>query len=202
MNRLTIVTLFLALFGCSSPEERLPVLGEPVFNGSDTVYPTIRDFNFTNQDNLPVTNETFKNKVYVADFIFLNCPSICPKMNTNMLDVYRVFENNQNVLFLSHTIDPENDSISRLKAYSDNLAILSSKWHFVTGHQDSIYEIAEKSYFAQAYPDSTAPGGYVHSGGLLLIDGNRQIRGVYDGTDTIETKRLVNDIKKLLKEQF
>lgn len=202
MNKLIFLSFVSFLFSCSTAEERLPVLGDPILVGGDTVYPTIKDFAFMDQDSNLVTNNTFENKVYVTDFIFLNCPSICPKMNENMLNVYRKFESNNNVLFLSHTIDPERDSISVLKRYARNLNVSADKWHFVTGNRDSIYNMAENSYFAQAYKDSLAPGGYAHSGGLLLIDRNRRIRGVYDGTDAIETKRLVNDLHKLLKEQF
>ncbi len=193
---------------CSAPQQRkLPVLGDPIIkssivkgeNTSDTIYPKIKDFLFINQDSLVVTNKTFNNKIYIADFIFLSCPSICPLMNKNMLSVYRSFETNPDVLFLSHTIDPENDNISRLKNYSENLSVSSNKWHFVTGNKDSIYSIAD-GYFATAYKDSTAPGGFVHSGGLLLIDKNKHIRGVYDGTNEPEVKRLINDIHILLKE--
>lgn len=119
-----------------------------------------------------------------------------------MTKVYETYKSNPNILFISHTIDPENDSIPRLKSYAENLGVDSKKWFFVTGDKDKIYSLAEESYFATAYSDSTAPGGYVHSGGLLLVDKNKRIRGVYDGTDPKETDRLKADIKTLLNEQF
>ena len=117
-----------------------------------------------------------------------------------MIKVYEEFKNNDTVLFLSHTIDPERDSIKRLKLFSETIKVKSNKWHFVTGEKNIIYEMAEKSYFSNAYKDSTAEGGFVHSGGLLLVDKNRHIRGVYDGTDDVETARLIKDIRILLKE--
>lgn len=119
-----------------------------------------------------------------------------------MTKVYEAYKSNSNILYISHTIDPLNDSIPRLKSYSENLGADPKKWFFVTGDKDKIYALAKESYFATAYSDSTAPGGYVHSGGLLLVDKNKHIRGVYDGTDPKETERLITDIKTLLNEQF
>jgi protein SCO1/2 len=198
-----IPCLFL-LISCSNHEKeakvRLPFLGEPIVKGTDSIYPTIDDFSFLDQDSQIVTNSTFSNKIYVADFIFLSCPSICPKMNMEMLKVYKEFKNNDTVLFLSHTIDPERDSIKRLKLFAENINVKSSKWHFVTGKKEVIFNIAEKSYFSNAYKDSLAEGGFVHTGGLLLIDKNKYIRGVYDGTNESETGRLIKDIRILLKE--
>ncbi|WP_103727049.1 SCO family protein [Flavobacterium croceum] len=195
-----VLTLFLCiLFSCNQKPDKLPFLGNPVVNGKDTIYPKIHDFSFIDQDSITVTNKTFENKIYVADFIFLSCPTICPKMHTELSSVYNIYKNNPNILFISHTIDPEHDTVERLKAYTKSNKI-SNKWHFVTGNRDSIYSIATKSYFATAYNDSKEPGGYVHSGGFLLIDKNRHIRGVYDGTNPEETKRLIRDIKVLLSE--
>jgi len=187
---------------CSRNEIRLPILGKAEVIGKDTVYQTIKPFSFTDQRSEPVTNDTFKGKVYVADFIFLSCPTICPKMTIEMKKVYDAYQMDNDVLFLSHTIDPDHDTISKLKKHSDQLNIDPEKWRFVTGEKEAIYSIATNSYFATAYSDRKAPGGYVHSGGLLLIDKNRHIRGVYDGTNAEETKRLISDLEILLREQF
>lgn len=187
---------------CQTSEKRLPILGNPTLVGKDSVYPVIADFSFVNQNGEEVNNQTFDNHIYIADFIFLSCPSICPKMTHEMHQVYLAFANNEKVKFISHSIDPERDSLSRLKAYAENLGVVANKWHFVRTSQDSVLQIAEKSYFSTAYPDSTAPGGFTHSGGLLLVDKNRHIRGVYNGTNPQETKRLIEDIQTLLKEQF
>jgi protein SCO1/2 len=121
-------------------------------------------------------------------------------MNTEMLRVYNAFKNNDTVLFLSHTIDPEKDGVRQLKNFAENINVTSIKWHFVTGNQENIYDLAEHSYFSNAYKDSLAEGGFTHTGGLLLIDKKRHIRGVYDGTNDLETNRLISDIRILLKE--
>ena len=193
--------LVVLLFArCSEPTKRLPFLGNPDVIGKDTIYPTIRDFSFIDQDCTIVTNHTFENRIYVADFIFLSCPTICPVMTKEMTKVYDVYKTSPYVMFLSHTIDPERDTIEALKNYTKSQRIDSRKWRFVTGDKNDIYSIAEENYFTAAYADSSAPGGFVHGGGLLLIDENRHIRGVYDGTNQKETKRLINDIKILLQE--
>lgn len=198
----SLLSICLLMFGCISKNNRLPILGNPTIVGKDTVYPAIPAFKFINQDGLEVTEKTFEDKIYIADFIFLSCPTICPKMTKEMAKVYESYKSNPNILFISHTIDPINDSIPRLKSYSHNLGVDSKKWFFVTGDKERIYSLAEESYYATAYSDSTALGGYVHSGGLLLVDKNKHIRGVYDGTDQSETKRLISDIENLLNEQF
>jgi len=202
--RLNILAIlfFGAFCSCRQPVSKLPILGDPIINGRDTIYPTIARFSLIDQDSETISNQTFDNKIYVADFIFLSCPSICPKMTGELNTVYKAYANDERVQFISHTIDPERDSVSRLKLYAENLGVSSDKWHFVTGNKDSIYSLANNSYFSAAFPDSTAPGGFAHSGAFLLIDKNRHIRGVYNSTKDDETQRLINDIRILLKEQF
>lgn len=195
-----MVMLLFTIISCSNPSKKLPVLGNSTITGKDTIYPKIKNFSFIDQDSTIVTNATFRDKIYIADFIFLSCPTICPKMTTQLSSVYAVYKNNPSVYFLSHTIDPKNDSIPRLKAFANNLGV-NKRWHFVTGNRDDIFKLATESYFATVYPDAKEPGGYVHSGGLLLVDKNRHIRGVYDGTNPVETKRLIADIQILLKEK-
>jgi protein SCO1/2 len=192
----------ILLIGCKETSPTLPILGEPTIAGNDTIYPTIANFSFINQDSNLVTNQTFENKVYVADFIFLSCPTICPKMTREMYSAYLHFAKDDRVLFISHTINPERDSVPELKIYAKSIGVSSDKWHFVTGNQDSILKLSEDSYFTAAYPDSTSPGGFSHSGGLLLVDKNRHIRGVYNGIKPEETQRLLKDIQTLLNEQF
>lgn len=195
-----LVITYLA-FSCSnSSEKKLPILGNYTIIGQDTLYPKVPKFEFINQDSVLINNETYKDKIYIADFVFLSCPTICPVMTNEMMKVYKTYQKEPSIFFLSHTIDPDNDTIGRLKNYATNFGIDSKKWSFVTGKKDEIYEIAENGYFSVAYEDSTAPGGFIHGGGLLLVDKNRHIRGVYDGTNSAETKRLINDIKLLLKE--
>lgn len=196
------ILVFCLVASCSQPARKLPILGNPNIEGKDTAYPTISNFNLTDQDSNTISNNTFDNKIYVADFIFLSCPTICPKMTDAMHNVYLAYTNDERVAFLSHSIDPEHDTIPRLKAYANKLGVAANRWHFVTGNQDSILNLSENSYFSAAYPDSTSPGGFTHSGGLLLVDKNRHIRGVYNSTTPEETQRLINDIQMLLKEQF
>jgi protein SCO1 len=179
---------------------KLPIFGEREFNGEDTTYHTVGDFSFVDQDSAQVTDETFNDKIYVADFFFTSCRTICPIMKTQMLRVYDSIENDPDVLLLSHTIDPEYDTVAKLHDFAERLGVKSSKWHFVTGNKDSIYNIAQKSYFATALEDKTEPDGFIHSGAFLLIDKDKRIRGKYDGTKEDDVNRLLADIETLKNE--
>ena len=203
------IILFFIISGCSEPgNTKLPILGrksiqERIVNGTvktDTIYHRIDDFKFTNQDSLEVTNSTFENKIYVADFFFTTCPTICPIMKTQMLRVYERFKDNEGVLFLSHTIDPEYDTVALLHDFAERLGVSSKKWHFVTGQKEYIYEIGQNSYMVTAMEDENEPGGYLHSGAFILVDPDRHIRGLYDGTKEDQVDRLISDIPKLLSE--
>jgi protein SCO1/2 len=181
-------------------EKPLPILGERDYNGQDTVYHTVPDFAFVNQDSILVTNNTFENKIYVTDFFFTKCPTICPIMKTQMLRIYEKYQNDPEVLILSHTIDPEYDNVKVLHDFAANLGVDNRKWHFVTGNMDEIYTLAEKGYFTRAAEDPTVAGGFLHSGAFLLIDKNRRIRGQYDGTKEEQVDRLIRDIERLKNE--
>lgn len=202
MKYFTVLPAILIFFSCSqqSSSDKLPFLGNNIYEENDTIYHTIQDFELVDQDSSIVTNETFANKVYVADFFFTSCPTICPKMKAQMLRVYEKFESNEQVAILSHTIDPTYDTVALLKDYADRLGVSSDTWKFVTGDQDYIYNLAEKSYISLADEDGNAPGGFVHSGAFLLVDKERRIRGYYDGTIPEQVDVLMNDIEKLLKE--
>lgn len=192
----------------STTSGKLPILGEPMIssvevNGKyipDTIYPTIPSFTFINQNGDTVTENSYNNKIYVADFFFTTCPTICPVMKKEMLRVYEAYKNNPEVLILSHTIDPEHDSVSVLKDYSERLEVSSNKWNFVTGNKDSIYSIAEY-YMVSADEDPSAPGGFIHSGAFVLIDADKHIRGYYDGTKPKDVDQLIEDISTLLNEK-
>jgi protein SCO1/2 len=186
--------------GCAPKGERLPVFGEKTFNGKDTTYHTIAPFQFVDQDSAVVNNATFKNKIYVADFFFTSCRTICPIMKTQMLRVYEATQGMDDVLLLSHSIDPEYDTVALLRDFANRLGVESKRWHFVTGVKDSIFKIAQTSYFATALEDKTEPGGRIHSGAFLLIDKQGRIRGKYDGTKEEDVNRLIADIKKLRNE--
>ncbi len=195
-------SLLLLAAACSpsKQEEKLPILGQRNVEGNDTIYHTIADFRFVDQDSNIVTQETFKDKIYVADFFFTSCRTICPIMKTQMLRVYDSIKSDPDVVLLSHTIDPEYDTVGLLHDYANRLGVKSDKWHFVTGNQDDIYNIAQTSYFATAMADNTEPDGFIHSGAFLLIDKDRRIRGKYDGTKDDDVNRLLRDIARLKKE--
>ena len=189
------------VLGCGPGSEKpLPIFGERDIEGNDTIYHTIADFKFVNQDSAAVTNDTFKGKIYVADFFFTSCRTICPKMKSQMLRVYDSVENDSEVLLLSHTIDPEYDTVGLLKDFAERLGVESKKWHFVTGEKEEIYRIAQTSYFATALEDKSEPDGFIHIGAFLLIDKHQRIRGKYDGTLEDDVNRLLKDIEKLKKE--
>lgn len=199
-NMFIAIMVFLAASCIEKKESRLPIFGEREVVGSDTVYHKIAEFRFVNQDSAFVTNETFKGKIYITDFFFTSCRTICPIMKTQMHRVYEAVETDPEVLILSHTIDPEYDTVGLLHDFADRLGVKSSKWHFVTGEKDAIYDIAQESYFATAMEDKSEPDGFIHSGAFLLIDKEQRIRGKYDGTKEEDVNRLLEDIKKLKKE--
>jgi protein SCO1 len=196
------VIISAAILECciAKKEQPLPVFGEREVSGSDTVYHAIADFKFVDQDSNEVTNDTFKGKIYVADFFFTSCRTICPIMKTQMLRVYDSIQDDQEVMLLSHTIDPEYDTVGLLHDYAKRLGVESQKWHFVTGNKEEIYKLAQTSYFSTALEDNSEPDGFIHSGAFLLIDKERRIRGKYDGTKEEDVNRLLADIQRLKKE--
>ncbi|MEP0985458.1 SCO family protein [Ekhidna sp.] len=200
MNKLLPFLIILIACDQQTNSGKLPILGNTIYEENDTIYHTIVDFQLVDQDSSVVTNETFADQIYVADFFFTSCPTICPTMKAQMSRVYKKFEDNEQVAILSHTIDPTYDTVALLKDFAERLGVKSSKWKFVTGDQDYIYDLAEKSYMSIVDEDSNAPGGYIHSGAFLLVDKDRRIRGVYDGTVPEQVDVLMNDINRLLKE--
>lgn len=191
----------LTLISCGpSDSEPLPVLGRPRFVNGDSIPHTIPDFSFIDQDSQVVNNQTFAGKAYVVDFFFTSCPTICPKTTAQMFRIYKKFENNDGIVLLAHSIDTKYDSVPVLKKYASKLGVKTDKWHFVTGNKDEIYGIAD-DYFSIAIEDPNSPGGYDHSGRLILIDKNRHIRSFCDGTDAKDVDRFMKDIQKLLDEK-
>lgn len=203
-----LITQCSILIACNSSKEKLPILGNreaivKTVNGKqivDTLYHQIPDFEFISQDSVKITQKDFAGKIYVADFFFTTCPTICPKMKTQMLRIYKKFKDNPQVAILSHTIDPRHDTPAVLKEFSKNLGIQGSMWQMVTGDKAKIYEIGQKSYMVSATDDPTQPGGIVHSGAFILVDKNRHIRGIYDGTEPEKVDKLMEDMEILLKE--
>lgn len=204
ISSLLILLLAVASWQCSPPqsseeEKPLPKLGNWHMEGQDTVYHKIADFEFINQLGDTISSKTVEGKVYVADFFFTTCPTICPIMKKEMLRVYEKFDSNPDFLILSHSIDPTYDTEEVLLDYSQKLGIENaSTWNFLTGDQEKIFEIGQTSYLTTAMADQAEPGGFLHSGAFILVDQQGHIRGVYDGTKADQVDRLINDIPKLL----
>jgi protein SCO1/2 len=182
-------------------DDTLPILGHRDFVDGDTVYHSIPEFSFINQDSTVVNNETFEGKAYIVDFFFISCPTICPKVKKQMLRLSEEFKDEPNLALLSHTIDTKRDTIARLKNYARNLGVGAPQWHFVTGDESGIYDIAD-DYFSIAVKDPTAPGGFDHSGRLILVDKDKHVRAFCDGTDPESVDKFMEDIRKLLKEDY
>ena len=208
MKQFVFLSIALLFVSCGQRKKELPFLGRPqhsmdTIDGKAvkyTMHHRIADFKFINQDSNWVTNETFSGKVYVADFFFTTCPTICPRMKAQMIRVYEAFKNESHVMILSHTIDPTHDTVAVLKDFAEKLGAASNKWHFVTGDKSDIYEIGQSSYIVTSAEDENAPGGYLHSGHFVLVDKNRHIRGMYDGTNPDQVTLLIEDIKLLIQE--
>jgi protein SCO1/2 len=207
MKKLLFLPLIALAISCSSPSEKtsevaeLPILGERyVDDNQDTVYHSIADFAFVNQIGDTIRKEDMAGKIYVADFFFTTCPTICPVMKKEMLRVYEQFKGEPNFRILSHSIDPSHDTQVVLKDYAEKLGVPdAATWNFLTGDQEKIFEIGQTSYMTTTMADDMEPGGFLHSGAFLLVDQHGRIRGVYDGTKTEQVDRLLADIPKLLK---
>ena len=195
-----LVIALILLSSCTVTDKPLPVFGNRTFNGTDTVYHTIAPFALLDQDSAVITNDSVKGKVYVADFFFTTCRTICPKMKKQMSRVYEATTGMDDFVILSHTIDPGHDDVAYLHGYAERLGAKADRWHFLTGNRDTIFNLAQTSYFATAMEDKAEPDGYIHSGAFLLIDRQGRIRGKYDGTLEEEANRLIADIKRLRRE--
>lgn len=166
----------------------------------DTVYHTVGEFSLTDQYGQIVTNKTFKNKIYVADFFFATCKTICPKMTLELTRVQEKFEINDDVLIISHTVNPEHDNVQVLSEYSKKYRAKQNKWFFVTGDKKQIYDLARNSYFITAMQGNGGADDFIHSEKVVLIDKDKRIRGYYDGTDQSEMSKLIDDIQVLKLE--
>ena len=160
----------------------------------------IRPFQFTNQDGQLVTQERVKGKVFVAAYFFTTCKGICPRMNNNLKTVYDALKAEPDFLLLSHTCDPETDSVAQLKKYVDSLGVDTRKWIFLTGRKDSLYNMARLSYTIDdpANNVQSIEDDFLHTQFWALIDRNGDVRKIYDGLDDREVKKLIEDARKLL----
>ena len=200
------ILLAISLFIASCQEKKsLPFLGPKdthlVDGKVDTIYHQIPPFRFLNQDSTWVSEKDMAGKVYIADFFFTSCPTICPKMKTQLLRIYERYAANDRIRILSHSIDPAFDTPSVLRQYAERLQVKAPRWNMLTGDKAAIYKLGEKSYMVTAQEDKNEAGGFVHSGAFILVDKNRHVRGIYDGTQETEVNHLIEDIEILLQEK-
>ena len=197
-----ILTLF---YSALKPKKMLPIYNPSMVNPElvdSTIqyiskYHTIADFSFTNQNGKIISQKDYEGKIYVADFFFTTCGSICPKMTTNLADVQKAFINNPKVMLLSHTVFPETDNVAVLKEYAKKNGVIDTKWNLVTGDKKQIYTMARKSYLAVKLGKPEELYDMVHTENFVLVDTKRRVRGFYDGTKKEEMERLIEDINFL-----
>jgi protein SCO1/2 len=206
---IVLSAVILALFySALKPKKMLPIYNPSMVNPElvdSTVqyiskYHTISDFSFTNQNGKIITQKDYEGKIYVADFFFTTCGSICPKMTTNLAVIQKAIINNPKVMLLSHTVFPETDSVSVLKKYALKKGVLDNKWNLVTGDKKQIYTMARKSYLAVKLGKPNELFDMVHTENFVLVDSKRRVRGFYDGTKEEDIQRLIEDINFLCSE--
>ena len=202
--------ILLLFYRALLPQKKLPVF-QPAMVNYELVDSTIQhikkfhriaDFELINQNGKTVTHENFNGKIYVADFFFTTCPTICISMTDNLLKVQKEIQNNPNILLISHSVTPKIDSVTQLKKYAIEKGVNDKKWHLVTGDKKEIYELARKSYLAVKDEGDGGPLDMIHTENFILVDPDKRIRGFYDGTDSKEIKRLLLEIKILNSEYF
>ncbi len=202
---LLVPAVFISWFFISKKEDKpiryLAYYGpKRALKVNDTTYHFIPPFKFTSQYNEPVTQQSTDNKIYVTEYFFTTCGSICPIMNTNLERVYKAFKSDPGFLILSHTVDPETDSVPVLLDYAKKHGVSDRQWLFVTGSKPALYDVARKGYLLNAEEGNGGAEDFIHTQNFALIDKERHIRGFYDGTDSLEINRLIQEITILKKE--
>ena len=202
--KIFLICSIVFYFGCSQKKSSvlLPIYGEKKIIAGDTIYHQIASFNLTNQIGQVVNQNTTKNKIYIANFFFASCQSICPMMSNQLQEVQKAFLADDSVLILSHSVNPLHDTVAILNNYADTYGAKTNKWHLLTGNKKQIYDLAKTSYLVNAFEDDGSPEGFLHSELFLLIDKKARIRGMYDGTNTAEVKKLIEDVKLLKQETY
>lgn len=211
-NQTVLILLTAVLLNCSKPSEKSEYL--PFYETADFTpiwlsnsaadeleFHTIPDFTFTNQLGEEVTEQTFEDKIYVADFFFTTCQGICPKMTANMFLVQKAFLDDPEVLLLSHSVTPEVDNVERLQEFANERGVIANKWHLITGGKEAIYSLGRTSYFVEEDLGlEKSNDEFLHTENLVLIDKNRRIRGIYNGLKKAAVAQLIEDIKVLKEE--
>ena len=202
------VFMIYAIYTLLTPEKKLPIYNpsdvNPKLVDESIVHVRrnhkVADFELLNQNGDTITQNNYKDKIYVADFFFTRCMTICPVMTNNIGKLQEVFMNDDDIMFLSHSVTPVIDSISVLREYADKKGVIDSKWNITTGSKKHIYKLARKSYFAVLDEGDGGLQDFVHTENFVLVDKKRQIRGYYDGTDDEDIQRLILDIRILQSE--
>lgn len=209
MNKRSLYLLMLicVFSACKqASKNQLPIYNPIDFNPElvdrslqkNSVNHTVSDFELINQNGEILTQQDYEDKIYIVDFFFTRCPSICPVMTDNMFKLQKEFLNNNDIMLLSLSVTPEIDSISVLRKYADDHGVIDSKWNITTGNKMHIYELARKSYFAVVEQGDGGLQDFIHTPNFILVDRKKQIRGIYDGTKDEEIIRLVSDLKILV----
>lgn len=204
-NLLTFLVLIL-LISCKKPiYKALPIYNPSNFNPelvdpslkNKTEYHTVSDFQLINQNGDTITQDTYKDKIYVTDFFFTRCGTICPVMTSNMQRLQKKFIDTKDVMFLSISVTPEIDSIAILKDYATSKGVIDSKWNITTGNKKHIYNLARKSYFAVVEQGDGGLQDFIHTPNFILVDTKKQIRGIYNGTSLEDIDQIIEDIRIL-----
>lgn len=202
---LSAIIIYL-FYNALQPKKNLPIFQPSMVDQSlvDSMlhykkkYHTIADFELTNQNGKTITQDTYQDKIYVADFFFTTCPTICPIMTKNMAEIQKSILDDDDVMLLSHSVTPAIDSVAQLKKYAQEKGVIDNKWNLVTGEKKQIYELARKSYLAVKTDGDGGPYDMIHTENFILVDKERRIRGFYDGTNPKEIKKLLKDLQILL----
>lgn len=203
---LIILFVFVSFLACNKKQDK-PL---PIYNPADlnkelvdkslrntSKNHTVLDFNLINQNGQTITQKDYKDKIYVTDFFFTRCGSICPIMTNNMAKIQKEFINNDDVMFLSISVTPTIDSVPLLRKYADNKGVIDTKWNVTTGEKKHIYNLARKSYFAVVEKGDGGLQDFIHTPNFILVDTKKQIRGIYDGTNNDDIEHIIKDIIKL-----
>ena len=205
---ISIITLIM-FYKILTPKEFLPIYqpAEVNFKLVDSSlqhikkFHKISNFHLVNQNGNNISQEFYHNKIYVADFFFTTCPSICPIMTNNMLKVQEKIKNDPNVLIVSFSVDPKTDSVAQLKKYAKEKGVDDLKWNLLTGDKKQIYDLARKSFFVAEIDEDSDSNDIIHTENFVLVDPDKRIRGFYDGTNLDEIKNLISDLS-LLKGEY
>jgi protein SCO1/2 len=215
MIRLFLVLLVSWIVIASCTEQKkvrvLPIVGNydveyDTINGkevTDTIYPKIPNFTYLNQDSIQITSSAMKGKVWIADFFFTSCPSICPKMTSQMKRLAILTKDlDKHIQFISFSINPSYDGPSKLRAYRKHYGVTAKNWQFLTGDEEATHALGVDYFQVFANKDIESAGGYAHSPAFVLVDKEGYVRGVYIGTDTKQVDLLQKDVRKLLTYEY